>query len=77
MADQKIGHILDALAVTTDLDDSDMPVDALVLLKVVKDDGGVALAIGASESLDWISQRGLLQAAVDIVSGATQRDDED
>lgn len=33
MAEQKIGQLLDALGVTVDLDDGDMPTDAHIILK--------------------------------------------
>lgn len=66
MADQKIGTLLDALGVTLDLDEGDMPVDAHVLVKVVKADGSVSLVKGASESLDWITVLGMLTAALHI-----------
>ncbi|MFJ2110638.1 hypothetical protein ACIOEX_01695 [Streptomyces sp. NPDC087850] len=69
MADQQIGQLLDSLGVTVDLDDGDMPVDAHVLLKVVKADGSVALVKGASESLDWITALGMLTAALNIENG--------
>ncbi|MGW7597219.1 hypothetical protein [Streptomyces antimycoticus] len=69
MADQPIGQLLDTLGVTADLDDGDMPIDALVLLKVVKADGEVSLVKGSSESLDWISSLGMLTAVVEIDRG--------
>lgn len=66
MAEQKIGQLLDTLGVTVDLDEGDMPVDAHVLLKVVKANGDVALIKAASESLDWITSLGMLAAAQKI-----------
>lgn len=66
MTDQKIGELLDALGVTVDLAEGDMPVDAHVLLKIVKPDGAVSLVKGRSESLDWISSLGMLTAALHI-----------
>ncbi|MGW5175893.1 hypothetical protein ACWERY_16215 [Streptomyces sp. NPDC004082] len=76
MPDQKIGQLLDTLGVTADLSDTDMPTDAVVLLKVVRADGMTALAIACSESLDWIGQTGMLHAAVDLNAGFTRADDE-
>jgi ethanolamine utilization protein EutA (predicted chaperonin) len=64
VADQKIGELLDALGVTIDLDEGDMPVDAHVLLKIVKADGTVSLVKAVSESLDWITLVGMLTAAL-------------
>lgn len=69
MTSQPIGQLLDTLGVTADLDDGDMPVDALVLLKVVKADGEVSLVKGSSESLDWILSLGMLTAGIEIDRG--------
>ena len=81
MPDQKIGQLLDTLGTTADLDDGDLPTDALVLLKVVKAGGGVALVKARSESLDWISSLGMLTAALEIensgYSSASDNEDED
>jgi len=78
VADQKIGQLLDSLGVTLDLDEGDMPVDAHVLVKVVKADGNVSLVKGASESLDWITALGMLTAALNIENGGyiNARDEE-
>jgi hypothetical protein len=66
MADQTVGQLLDALGVTVNLDEGDMPVDAHVMLKIIKADGTVSLVKGVSESLDWISALGMLTAALEI-----------
>jgi hypothetical protein len=78
VADQKIGQLLDSLGVTIDLDEGDMPVDAHVLVKVVKAGGSVSLVKGASESLDWITALGMLTAALNIENGGyiNARDEE-
>lgn len=68
MADQSIGQLLDSLGVTADLDDGDMVTDAVVILKVVGQDGEVPIVIGTSETLDGITQKGLLQGAVEITA---------
>ncbi|MCI3246320.1 hypothetical protein [Streptomyces spinosisporus] len=69
MAEQKIGQLLDTLGVTAELGESDMPTDALVIMKVVTDEGRVAIVIGGSESMDWITQKGLLAGATEITQG--------
>ena len=66
MAEQRVGQLLDALGTVADLDEGDMPVDAIVILKVVKSDGAVSLTKGRSESLDWITALGMLTAAQSI-----------
>jgi hypothetical protein len=78
MAEQPVGQLLDALGVTVDLDDGDMPVDAHVMIKAVKGDGTVTLIKGVSESLDWISALGMLTAALEIENSgyiSSSRDD--
>lgn len=77
MADQPIGQLLDSLGVTADLDEGDLPVDALVLIKVVKADGGVSFVKGASESLDWITSLGMLTAAIEIENSGYAKASED
>ncbi|MFE2710606.1 hypothetical protein ACFXKI_01095 [Streptomyces mirabilis] len=77
MADQPIGRLLDTLGFTADLDDDDMPTDALVILKVVTPEGRVAITIGASESMDWITQKGLLAGAAEITQGGYRENGED
>lgn len=74
MADQAIGQLLDTLGVTADLDQGDLAVDALVLLKVVCTDGKVAIIVGASETLDWVSQTGLLHGAIELTRGGAEED---
>lgn len=69
MPGRPIGQLLDALGVTATVEDGDMPVDALVLMKLVKADGSVALVQGQSETLDWISALGMLTAAQTIENG--------
>lgn len=66
MAAAPIGQMLDALGVTIDFDEGDLPVDALVILKVIKADGAVSLIKGRSESLDWITALGMVTAAQTI-----------
>lgn len=75
MAEQRIGQLLDTLGLTAELDDGDMATDAVVILKVVQADGSVAISIGITESMDWITQQGLLSGALDLKSeGWKQRD---
>ena len=66
MAENQIGQLLDSLGVTAELDEGDMPVDAHVLLRVVKADGTTSLVKAVSESLDWITLLGMLTAALKI-----------
>lgn len=61
--EQKIGEVLDGLGITLDLDDGDLVASALVLAKVVGEDGQVSLFVGESEGLSWLEQIGLVTAA--------------
>ena len=60
---QRIGQLLDSLGVTSTIVPYDLPVAALVLLKVVEATGGVRLAAAWSDGMDWITRLGMLTAA--------------
>lgn len=56
--------MLDSLGITLDVEDGQQVTEVLVIAKIADfSDGGTALALGVSEGLDWIAQRGLLSAA--------------
>ncbi|NEB92434.1 hypothetical protein [Streptomyces bauhiniae] len=74
---QKIGHTLDNLGVEVDLDEGDMPTDAVVLVKVIKEDGSVSMTKGRSETLDWINALGMLTAAQAIENSGYQLAEDD
>lgn len=77
MSDRPAGQILDGLGVTLPLEEGDLVADALVLAKVIKADGTVTIVIASSDSLDWITRRGLLYAADEILrSNAIENLDE-
>lgn len=75
MGNQEIGQLLDSLGVTAELSETDMPTDALVVMKVVTAEGRTAVVIGASEASDWITQKGLLGAAREITGGDYAEED--
>ena len=60
---QPIGQLLDSLGVTSTIAPDDLPVAALVLLKVVDAAGDVRLAAAWSDGMDWITRLGMLTAA--------------
>ena len=60
---QPIGQLIDSLGVTSTIAPDDLPVAALVLLKVVDADGDVRLAAAWSDGMDWITRLGMLAAA--------------
>jgi hypothetical protein len=67
VAEQHIGQLLDSRGVTADLDEGDLVTDALVVLKVVQPGGVVGIILGVSDGMDWITQRGLLAGADDLM----------
>ena len=60
---QPVGQLIDSLGVTSTIAPDDLPVAALVLLKVVDADGGVRLILAYSDGMDWITRLGMLTAA--------------
>ena len=60
---QPIGQLLDSLGVTSTIAPDDLPVAALVLLKVVDATGDVRLILAYSDGMDWITRLGMLTAA--------------
>ncbi len=58
-----IGDRLDGLGVVTTLDQGDLVAGAVVLLKVVDEDGGVRLHSCWSAGMSWIERLGMLTAA--------------
>lgn len=70
MTEQLAGPLLDQLGVKVDLDEGQQITEVVILCKIADfDSGGTALAIGISDGLDWIAQRGLLAAAEHVLNG--------
>lgn len=78
VADHPAGQLLDALGVTITLADGQQLVEAVVVGKAIGfgDERSTSLVIGSSNGLDWISQRGLVAAADDVLSGDIRRDED-
>lgn len=74
-----IGDRLDGLGVTASIRDTDLVTDAVVVLKVLDESGGVRLSIAWSDGMSWIERLGMLHAAELIErpgpSDATEPDD--
>lgn len=69
MTSRRIGDIIDATGVTLDLADDDLVADVLVIAKVITEHG-TGLAVGVSDGMDWVTQLGMIQAAVhEITNG--------
>lgn len=66
---QPAGAIVDGLGIDLDLTEGDLVADALIIAKVIGDDGEVSLSISNSPTLSWIDQLGLIAAASDVIRG--------
>lgn len=78
MAEQPAAPILNGLNVTLNLADGDLVANAIVVAKVVADDGQVGVVISNSEGTSWLDQLALIVAASEIVrSNQFTRDDTD
>lgn len=66
---QKVGDLLDTRGLTLELNNGDMLTDAVLIAKVITEDGGVRVALGNTEGISWLEQLGLVTAANGIVSG--------
>jgi hypothetical protein len=60
---EPIGNLLDALGIMHTPDDGELVASAVVLLKVLDNDGDVSLRIVCSDGLSWIERLGMLRAA--------------
>lgn len=58
-----LGQHLDALGIRANLEDGDLLVGAVVLLKVIDTDGDVALYHRTATGIGWIEKIGMLRAA--------------
>lgn len=67
MSPQQVGAILDNLGVVADIEEGDLVAGAVVILKVHPADGQPGLVLALDDTSDWITQRGMLSAAWDIV----------
>lgn len=74
-----MGHLLDELGITVDLEQDEHLVDAVLLGKLVSfgsDDDRPRLIISSSDGLDWISAVGLVHAADTVINSPAERTDE-
>ena len=60
---RKVGDTLDSLGVTAQLDEGDMVTNAVVLLKVVQEDGSVGLVVARDEAATWMDEFLLIKLA--------------
>ncbi|MGW4802990.1 hypothetical protein [Kitasatospora sp. NPDC004272] len=70
-----IGDLIDALGVTATVGPGELVPGALVLLKVVGEDGSLRLVLAYSDGLGWIERAGLLTVAQAIEAGTSHLGD--
>lgn len=74
---QPVGPILDARGVAVTLPDGHLVGDAVVLMRVLSDDGSTYVKQAWTEGMDWISRRGLIEVARDAERIPPDEGDED
>jgi hypothetical protein len=67
-----IGGVLDGLGITASLDAGELVAGAMVLLKVLQEDGRIRLSMVHSDGLGWIERAGMLRVAEVIETGSAQ-----
>lgn len=60
---QHLGDLIDSLGVTQRVRERELVASAVVLLKVVDEDGEVSLRAAWSDGMSWIERIGMLRAA--------------
>lgn len=70
---QPLGPLLDARGITASLDDGDLVADALVILRVVREDGTSYVREAWTTGMDFVARRGLIETARDIELRAARR----
>lgn len=70
-----LGQHLDALGIRAGLEDDDLLVGAVVLLKVIDSDGDVALFHRTTPGIGWIEKVGMLRAAEQLSMAAVSDTD--
>ncbi|MEU9400554.1 hypothetical protein [Streptomyces sp. NPDC048242] len=67
-----LGSVIDALGVTSTIEEGELVAAAVVLLKVIEEDGSTRLSICYSDGLGWIERAGMLRIAETLEAGAPQ-----
>lgn len=63
-----IGDVIDGLGITATVDEGELVAGAMVLLKVIDNDGDTRLSLTHSDGLGWIERAGMLRVAERIES---------
>jgi hypothetical protein len=72
-----MGTSLDHLGIEVALEEGDLIASAVLISKIIKPDGTVAIAISDSDGMSWVEQLGLLAAAKEIIRSTSQFDEDD
>ncbi|MEU5853955.1 hypothetical protein ABZ799_01385 [Nocardiopsis dassonvillei] len=72
-----MGTSLDHLGIDVELEDGDLIASAVLISKIIKPDGTVAIAISDSDGMSWVEQLGLIAAAREIISATSHFDEDD
>ena len=68
MAEQErtVGDIIDALGVRMPIADGDLPAGAVVIVKVISQDGDAGISMAVHDGCSWLEQLGIIEAARSI-----------
>jgi hypothetical protein len=69
VTEQPIGDVLNSLGVTADIGDGELVASAVVLLRVIDDDGRERLSLHHSEGQGWLERVGMLRTAEAVEVG--------
>ncbi|MER7155435.1 hypothetical protein [Streptomyces lydicus] len=63
-----IGDVIDGLGITATVDEGELVAGAIVLIKVIDNDGDTRLSLASSDGLSWVERAGMLRVAERIAS---------
>jgi hypothetical protein len=61
-----VGDVIDGLGVRATIEPGELVAGAMVLLKVVQEDGDTRLSLAYSDGLGWIERAGMLRVAEQV-----------
>jgi hypothetical protein len=73
-ATRPIGDVINGLGITARLDEGELVAGALVLMKVVDNDGDTRLSLAYSDGMGWIERIGMLRVAESVETHSMQGD---
>ncbi|MFJ2717420.1 hypothetical protein [Streptomyces sp. NPDC087437] len=66
-----LGSAIDALGITGTLASGELVAGAIVLMKVLQEDGITRLSVSHSDGLGWLERAGMLRIAETMEAGST------